>query len=389
MTEISTPIGNLNREQFLEEYWQKKPLVIRQAFPSFESPLSAEEIAGLACEEDINSRILLEKDGEHPWQPIFGPMDEETFARMPETHWTLIVNDLEKHIPELAWITDQFNFIPEWRFDDLMTSYAADHGSVGPHMDLYDVFILQGEGRRRWQINSQPVAADNQVKETPLRIQKTFEAEQEWILEPGDILYIPPGVSHHGVSLGESISYSIGFRAISHNDLVNDFIGFITRDLDPNLTYRDPDLELKTSANEFDQQDVDRVRAIFRDYLNPDHPALTQWFGRFMSDPKADLQLDADEPISDLGELEALLAEDDAKLLRHPASRFAFTRHEDHCLLFIDGQQYNTSTRFTEMLCEQREINLPELLGIATVEEQDLLTEWYNSGKLYLHYNDA
>ena len=143
------PLGNLTPEQFLKEYWQKKPLVIRQAIPHFDCPITAEELAGLACEDNVDSRIIIEKDGDHPWQPIFGPMDDDTFAKMPESHWTLAVNDLEKVVPELAWLSDLFRFIPDWRFDDLLCSYAADQGSVGPHFDLYDVFIIQGSGRRR------------------------------------------------------------------------------------------------------------------------------------------------------------------------------------------------------------------------------------------------
>jgi len=183
------PLGNLSPEDFLSEYWQKKPLLIRQAFPDLQCPISAEELAGLSCEEDVNARIIIEKDGEHPWQPVFGPMDDDVFTSLPESHWTLVINDLEKLIPELAWIADLFDFIPNWRLDDLMTSYAADQGSVGPHFDLYDVFIIQGEGRRRWQISTAEVASDNQVKDSPLRIQKNFTAEEEWVLEPGDMLY--------------------------------------------------------------------------------------------------------------------------------------------------------------------------------------------------------
>ncbi|MCK5668311.1 MAG: cupin domain-containing protein, partial [Gammaproteobacteria bacterium] len=250
MDEVTNPLGNLSQEAFMREYWQKKPLLVRQAFPGFKSPITPDELAGLACEDEVNSRIVMEKDGEHPWFPIFGPMNDEIYSSMPETHWSLIVNDLEKYLPELSWIIDRFRFIPEWRLDDLMISYAADRGSVGPHIDLYDVFILQGQGERRWQINTQPVSEDNQVKETPLRIQKEFEAEEEWVMQAGDMLYLPPGISHYGISLGESLSYSIGFRATSHADIVNDFIAHITQNLSLQLTYRDPDQTVQEYSNE-------------------------------------------------------------------------------------------------------------------------------------------
>ncbi len=382
MNTPSNPLGNLSPEEFMAEYWQKKPLLIRQAFPDFKSPISADELAGLACEEDVNSRIVMEKDGDHPWFPIFGPMDDEIYSSMPETHWSLIVNDLEKYLPELSWIIDRFRFIPEWRLDDLMISYAADQGSVGPHIDLYDVFILQGQGKRRWQINSQPVTEDNQIKETPLRIQKDFQAEEEWIIEPGDMLYLPPGVSHHGVSLGESLSYSIGFRATSHADIVNEFIGHITQSLSPQLTYRDPDQSVQEHSNEIKPDALKRVTEIFKEYLQPDHPELQRWFGRFVSDTKADVITEPEKEISSIEELQQLIKT--GKLNRHPASRFAFTQNKENTLLFIDGEDYKVNAEFAKTLCEQREINLNEIIKIANQDELLFIIELYNQGKIYI-----
>jgi len=382
MNEAPNPLGDISRKTFMEEYWQKKPLLIRQAFADFKSPISADELAGLACEEEVNSRIVMEKHGEHPWFPVFGPMSEEIYASMPESHWTLVVNDLEKYLPELSWIVDRFRFIPEWRLDDLMISYAADAGSVGPHIDLYDVFILQGEGKRRWQISTQAVAQDNQIKETPLRIQKDFAAEEEWVVEPGDMLYLPPGVSHHGVSLGESLSYSIGFRATSHADLVNEFIGYITQNLSPQLTYRDPDQTIQAHPNEIKQDALDRVTEIFKQYLQPDHPELQRWFGRFVSDTKADLITEPEDGIDSVAELKQLA--DTGILKRHTASRFAFAQNPENTLLFVDGEDYEVNAAFAKALCKQRQINLDELLEIANQDEALFVVELYNQGKIYL-----
>ena len=382
MNEIPNPLGDISRETFMEEYWQKKPLLIRQAFADFKSPITAEELAGLACEEEVNSRIVMEKDGEHPWFPIFGPMSDEVYASMPETHWTLVVNDLEKYLPELSWIVDRFRFIPEWRLDDLMISYAADAGSVGPHIDLYDVFILQGEGRRRWQINTRDVSEDNQIKATPLRIQKDFVADEEWIVEPGDMLYLPPGVSHHGVSLGESLSYSIGFRATSHADIVNEFIGHITQNLSPQLTYKDPDQTIQQYPNEIKQDALERVTEIFKQYLRPDHPELQRWFGRYVSDTKTDVITEPEDEIDSIEELQALAKA--GVLSRHTASRFAFVLNPENTLLFIDGEDYEVNAEFAKTLCKQRQINLDELLEIANEDEALFIMELYNQGKIYL-----
>jgi 50S ribosomal protein L16 3-hydroxylase len=379
--EISCDIRELDTTWFLEHYWQKQVLVIRQAFNNFSSPLTAEELAGLACEEDVNSRIVIEKDGEHPWQPVYGPMDESVFATLPPTHWTLLVNDVEKHIPELAWIVDRFRFIPEWRIDDLMISYAPEGGSVGPHMDLYDVFILQAQGHRRWQINTQPVAEDNQVEDTPLRIQKDFRPEQSWLLGPGDIIYIPPEVSHFGVATDDCMSYSIGFRANDHADLLNDFIGYITRDLPPTLVYRDSDLTTQTHPNEITDDAIRRVTEIFRTYLKPDHPLLKQWFGRYISDTKADIFREPEIHIEQLSELPDII-------YRHPASRFAFTRDAGRSTLFVDGQDYQTSLNFAEILCCERKVAVEILLNTASAHEKALLMNFFNNGKLISSLQD-
>ncbi|HED36165.1 MAG TPA: cupin domain-containing protein [Gammaproteobacteria bacterium] len=375
------PLGSLSTDAFLKAYWQKKPLVIRQALPGFQCPISAEELAGLSCEEAVSSRIILEKDGEHPWQPIFGPMDESIFEQLPESHWTLAINDLEKVLPELAGISDLFDFIPNWRFDDLLCSYAADRGSVGPHLDLYDVFIIQGQGKRRWQISTAEVSEDNQVADSPLRIQQTFNAEQEWILEPGDMIYIPPNISHHGVSLGESISFSVGYRAVSHADLLNDFIAHITQDLSAKLTWRDSDLTPQQHTAEITADAIKRVKKIFSAYLNPNHPEIERWFGRYMSDPKSEYTEPAEEPINSIAELVNEI-DSGAILKRHPASRFAFTRKADNAVLYIDGNDYNVSTVFAEALCQSRELSRT-LIRAADTEEQQLVLALYNMGSIY------
>lgn len=390
------PLGGMSTDTFLTEYWQKKPLLIRQAFPDFETPLTPDELAGLSCEEEVNSRIIIEKGGEHPWQAIHGPMDEDTFAQLPETHWTLVVNDLEKTVPEMAWITDRFRFIPEWYLDDLMSSYAAPQGSVGPHFDLYDVFILQGSGQRRWQISTAPVAEDNIIEDIAIRLQKDFIPEMEWILEPGDMMYLPAGVSHHGVSIGESMSFSIGFKATSHEVLVNDYIAHITSKLPVHKTYHLPAQGLSRHPNEITPSAIEAVRNIFRQYLDPQNPELERWFGCFVSDSKVDYLNECEQAVDSFEQLNHL-AEDSALLLmRHPASRFAFinsqepsankeplANKEPSATLFIDGQYFKVSPSFALAFCEQREINLSELQLLMSDNERDLVVNLFNAGKLF------
>jgi len=154
-------LGQLDHKQFLTEYWQSKPLLIRQAIKDFKPALTADELAGLSLEENIRSRLVIENVLDDQWEYRFGPFQESDFENLPDTHWTLLVQDVEKHLPEYASLLDYFSFLPRWRIDDLMVSYAVDGGSVGPHTDNYDVFLLQAKGQRHWQIQTDNINVDD------------------------------------------------------------------------------------------------------------------------------------------------------------------------------------------------------------------------------------
>jgi len=372
------PLGDLSPEAFLADYWQQRPLVVRQAFPGIESPISAEELAGLSCEADVNSRIVVEQGGAHPWQTFYGPMDEAVFQGLPDTHWTLLVNDVEKHLPQLAWVLDCFRFIPEWCIDDLMISYAPAGGSVGPHLDRYDVFILQVQGHRRWQIHSREVAADNCVPGTELDIQKEFEPEKEWLLAPGDLIYLPPGVSHYGVATDECLSFSVGFRAPSHAEMLQDFVGFISQGAPARLNFSDQQLSVQQHPNEIRPETLAAVREVLGKYLQADHHGLSRWFGRFISDIKTDITPVNEPAIAGFSNLLAA----HPVLARHPASHYAFSREGQRAWLFVDGDDFDVPVEFAETLCAHREIELQALAANTTTAEQQLLLNLFNSGKL-------
>ncbi len=189
-------------EAFLSDYWQKKPFLFKQAFPSFTDPLSPEELAGLACEEEVESRLVRHKKGS--WLLQNGPFSETEFTSLPETDWTLLVQAVDLWFTELQSLYSHFSFIPDWRFDDIMVSYATDQGGVGPHFDYYDVFIIQGMGNRRWQLGEHCNESTALQSSSELKILEHFSPHDEFLLETGDMLYIPPGHSHYGVSLGSS-----------------------------------------------------------------------------------------------------------------------------------------------------------------------------------------
>ena len=286
-----TPLlGGLSPAEFLRDYWQKRPLLIRGAVPGFRSPLAPEELAGLACEEGVAARIVLEKDGHTPWEVRYAPFEEEDFTTLPASHWTVLVTDVEKHVPELREVIEPFRFIPDWRIDDLMISYAAPEGSVGPHVDAYDVFLLQGWGRRRWQIATRPVSPEDFVPGLELRILREFTPEQEWVLEPGDMLYLPPGLAHHGVAVDACMTYSVGFRAPSHRELLTDLLEDRLEAIDPHARYGDPDLSPQADPAAIGPEALAKVRAILAQYLTLDDDDLAPWLGRYLTDPKVDLQ---------------------------------------------------------------------------------------------------
>ena len=351
-----TLLGGLTPDEFLSRYWQKNPLLIRGAWPGFESPLSPEELAGLACEEGVSPRLVLEQGGAVPWEVRYGPFEERSFTELPESHWTLLVTDVEKHLPDLHTLIEPFRFIADWRIDDLMISYAAEHGSVGPHVDDYDVFLLQARGHRRWQISTQSIENDNFVEGLELRILKTFAPEQEWVLGPGDMLYLPPRVAHHGVALDDCMTYSIGFRAPSHRELLTSFLEHVISTIDPQARYSDPHRAPQGNPGEIEPAALEKATHIVRTALQQSDTELYRWFGRFVTEPKADLAelYPQPQPIDDARFI-ALLKSN--TLTRNGAAGFAFIRLQDTIHFFADGEDYELSHSLTpaiELLCQQR-----------------------------------
>lgn len=333
----------LSQQQFLQQYWQKRPLLIRQAFPEFESPLSAEELAGLACEPEIESRLIEEygQDGCN-WQVTPGPLSESDFSRLPETHWTMLVQDVDKHLPELQTLLDPFSFIPEWRRDDLMISYAPKYGSVGPHTDAYDVFLLQAMGTRRWQLSNQPMHEANFIDGLELQILSDFTPDQVWDLQPGDMLYLPPHFAHHGVALNECMTFSFGFRAPSTVDVLDALVNTLLehgRDIN---RYQDPGLILSQHGAEIDMHAVERVKQMLHQAIDQAGPALATALGKVVSDTKPAISALAAEASTDLPSINELNAcfERKQHLQRNLYHRFAWTANNMGGQLFMAGESY-------------------------------------------------
>ncbi len=332
-------LGGLTAAEFLGDYWQQKPLLIRGAFPDFECPLDPDELAGLACEEGIESRLVEEHGKVGPWQVSHGPFDERTFARLPERDWSLLVQAVDHYVPEVAELLEAFDFLPRWRLDDIMISYAPPGGSVGPHVDQYDVFLLQGSGQRRWQLGGK-VADDASILDgIDLRILANFAVEDgdDWVLEPGDMLYLPPGWSHHGVSQSDDcLTLSVGFRAPSADEAITSYADYLGEQLPSSRRYSDAGMPPAANPAEIDVAAVERVRGLILETL--DDPAqLAQWFGRVMTQPKYVDQLVPNEHPTDPAELVTALHAGEA-LMHSPGSRFAWLALDDErATLFADG----------------------------------------------------
>ena len=231
---MTSILGRLSPAAFMRDYWQKKPLLVRQALPGFAGLVDRDALFGVATRSDATSRLVIEhprRRGPAHWERHDGPFGGLDAAMLPPTHWTLLVHGIERLVPGGWELLRHFSFLPAARIDDVMVSYAAPGGSVGPHEDRYDVFLLQGPGRRRWQLSEK---GDHALDETAkIKVLKSFNVEREWLLEPGDMLYLPPSVAHYGVAEDACFTYSIGFLAPSHDELMQSFLGYLGGALAP------------------------------------------------------------------------------------------------------------------------------------------------------------
>ncbi|WP_336987226.1 cupin domain-containing protein [Altererythrobacter aquiaggeris] len=352
MIEPAPPLANFDTDRFLREYWQKKPLLIRQAFPAWDNPLAPDELAGLACEDTAESRLITQNgDG---WKLEHGAFTEDRLQRLDRQGWTLLVQAVDHFVPEVAALLEQFRFIPNWRIDDVMVSLAPDGGGVGPHFDQYDVFLLQGLGSRRWQIGGPCDDASKLIPHGDLRLLADFRPLDEWVLEPGDMLYVPPGIAHNGVAASDDcMTYSIGFRAPSVADLIGSWADDLLDTIEDDERYRDGAMAGQANPGEITPEAVNRLHSLITSRLC-DREAFAAWFGGYNTAPKYP---DVDwQPYGQLTPdgLGAMLA-GGARILRNPASRFAYIRGgQGGVTLFVDGTGYECSDQtapFAERLC--------------------------------------
>ncbi len=368
---------DLDWNNFLKEYWQKKPVILKHAFKQFIDPISADELAGLAMETDVDSRLISHNNGH--WQAANGPF--ESFNNLGETNWSLLVQAVNHwHQPSAALIPP-FQRLPDWRFDDLMVSFSTPKGGVGPHIDNYDVFIIQGSGKRHWRVGD-ALPLKQWCPHPALLHVEPFDAIIDTILESGDILYIPPGFPHEGYTIETAMSFSIGFRAPNGRELISSFADYVLEHDLGNIHYTDPELMLPISTADVSPKEIEKLRQLMIDVIQqPD--TFNDWLGRFITTPLHELDIVRPDPAYQKDDVYDLLKQGETLIrlnglrVLHVGGRY-----------FVNGEPIISShTDVLDVLCKYHEINAA--LIASAMESKSfiaLLTELINSG--YWYFSD-
>jgi 50S ribosomal protein L16 3-hydroxylase len=368
ITRATPLLGGISPQTFMRRHWQKKPLLVRQAVPGGLALLGRAALFELAARDDVESRLIVHDGG--AWSMRHGPLKRSAIPSIKRSGWTLLVQGLDLHVAAAHALLQRFRFVPDARLDDLMLSYASDGGGVGPHVDSYDVFLLQVQGRRRWRIGR---ARDTTlVPDVPLKILARFEPEQEWLLEPGDMLYLPPGWAHDGVAEGECLTASIGFRAPGRDQIGRELLQRLLDDAEAvphELLYRDP----KQSATTEPGRIPPELRAFALDAMArvlADERGLDCTLGEVLSEPKPGVWFDP--PVAAPGAQGVSLDR---------RTRMLYDTHH----VFINGESFRAGGRDAKLmhrLADHRSLSAAEHDQLSA-EARELLEGWAADGWLH------
>ncbi|MFN7726796.1 MAG: JmjC domain-containing protein [Rubrivivax sp.] len=366
--DVTTPLtllGGLTAQQFMQKHWQKKPLLVRQALPGVVPPVGRARLFELAGQDDVESRFIAQQP---QWQVKHGPLNRRSLPPVAQPGWTVLVQGLDLHEAAAHALLQQFRFVPDARLDDLMVSWASDGGGVGPHLDSYDVFLIQLQGQRRWRIGRVPDAS--LVPELPLKILQNFQPEEEWLLEPGDMLYLPPKWGHDGVAVGECLTGSVGFRVPSDEGLAAELLQRLadTEELRPQL-YRDPKQPATATPAAIPTALVEFAREALEQRLN-EPGALHRALGEVLSEPKPKVWFSGQG-----GWAPGQGVRLDAR------TRMLY----DEERIFINGESFDASGRDAKLmrqLADARQLDAAALKGLSA-GAAELLAGWVDDGWLH------
>jgi len=360
---IPTLLGGLTPQQFLADYWQKKPLLIRAAIPGFTGLLTRDAMLDAACRDDVESRLI--DCGK--WTLAYGPLSMRDFQRR-KSPWTVLVQGVNLFLPEGDKLLREFDFIPYARLDDLMASYASDGGGVGPHFDNYDVFLLQGSGQRRWRIGAQKDKSF--VADLPLKILQNFRPNEEFVLNPGDMLYLPPQYAHDGIAIGECTTWSIGFRAPPYQELADGFLTHLQNHLDIEGRYRDPHLKPARHAAEISKDMIDQVMSEL-EKIRWDRNTVTNFLGCYLTEPKQNVVFDRPQRPLSLSRFKVSAGKQGLKLDERSQLLFASNR------FYINGEPVACAQQDVMLLRQFADKREVETLAGTESAAVDLFHQWY------------
>ena len=362
-------LGGLTVNEFLRDYWQKKPLLIRQAFPDFNGLIDAQKLLALACSEDVQARLVTQKRGK--FELLQSPFEPERLDSLGKSKWTVLVQGVNHYLPEAAKLLQRFSFIPHARLDDLMVSFAPKGGGVGPHFDSYDVFLLQGTGHRRWQISAQ--ADRSLIPDAPLRILRDFRAEQEWVLGAGDMLYLPPHYAHNGIAEDDCMTYSVGFRTPAYQELAEQFLVYLQDRISVDGMYADPGLKTQQHPSEISAAMLHQVQQAIRQ-IRWDRDDIANFLGCYLSEPKSHIFFEAPErPLSSAKFRQVI----------HKSGVRLALKSQMLCRagwIFMNGEEHQVNEQDYRQLRELADRRESSMLKNCTTEVVDLLYRWYLDG---------
>ncbi len=370
---VDTPLpllGGLTPTQFMKRHWQKKPLVIRQAIAGIRPLLDRAELFDLAALDEVESRLVVQAQPQSAkaWRLRHGPFTRKALPPLKQPGWTLLVQGVDLHDARIRDLRDQFRFVPDARLDDVMISYASDGGGVGPHFDSYDVFLLQVHGTRRWRIGRQK---DLRLQPNmPLKILAHFEPELEFVLEPGDMLYLPPRYAHDGIAQGECMTYSIGFRSPSADELAQEILQRLAEDTQrevPSTLYRDPDQTAQFQSAKIPVALAAFAKSALKQSLR-DPYAVQRALGEYLSEPKATVMFDAPDPT--VGTLQSVALDRCTRMLFD-------SRH-----IFINGEAFMAAgedAKLMRILANKHALSTLQVSRLSP-GALDLLQEWVDAG---------
>ena len=368
-----TLLGGLSPRQFMRRYWQKKPFLIRQALPGVQSPIDRASLFALAGQDDVESRLVVQKPATGEWTLKHGPIQRRSLPKLSQPAWTLLVQGLDLHVPAAHEMLRQFRFVPDARMDDLMISYASDQGGVGPHYDSYDVFLIQVHGRRRWRIG--PVKDGSLRPDVPVKLLSHFEPEEDWVLEPGDMLYLPPMWAHDGIAEGDDcMTCSVGFRVPEATELTQEVLGRCVDAIEPAETrrlYKDPKQDA-TSTPARIPADLQGFASDAIERFLRDPQQILAALGEVLTEPKPRVWFEPGEPLP-VG----------AGVMLDARTRMMY----DDKRIYVNGESWlaaGADARFMRQLADQRQLSAA-VVSKASADALELLCQWAEDGWLHPH----